>query len=139
MMTRCISGSPRKDVGLDQSLRQTPVAVIEEAGSIQENLKKNYSQWQQFLKQKPPRSDDHRKENFQGVESNPGCCIEIEIRVMYHNGGAKRWGTHECGVLQINYKIKKQYADNYGQPIRQSALIQESLHCLHSRKRYKLP
>ena len=59
------------------------------------------------------------------METNPGRCIEIEIRMVHHVQAPKDGESMEHGMLQIDYKIKKHYADKYGQPIGQAALNQE--------------
>ena len=107
-------------------LRQTHVAVIEQACRIQENLKENYGQRGNPQNKNRPHLDGHGKENLQGVETNPGRCVEIEICVVHHVQAPKGWEGMKNGMLKIDDEIKKHYSDKYCQPIGYYVLVQES-------------
>jgi len=99
--------------------------VIEQAGGIEENLKENHGQRHNCQNKNCCDLDSHGEKNFQGVEANSGRCIEIEIRMVHHVQAPKDGERVEHGMLNIDSKIKKHYADGYGQAIRKTALNQE--------------
>ena len=107
-------------------LREANIAMIEKAGGIEENLKENHSQWTNCQNKNRPDLDAHRKEDFQGMEANPGGGVKIEVRVVHHVQAPKDGESMEHGMLQIDYKIEKHYADKDNQPMGQPALHHES-------------
>ena len=111
---------------LINQLRQTHVAVIEKACSIQENLEKNHSQRGDPQNKNSCDLYAHGNKNFQGVKTNSGCCIEIKIHMVYHGQTPKDGEREEHGMLQIDDKIKNHYADEYPEPIGQPALNQKT-------------
>ena len=106
--------------------RQTHIAVIEQTGSIEENLEKNHGQGGNPQNEHRCDLNAHGKKNFQGMESNPGRGVKIEIRMVHHVQAPKDGEGMKHGMLEVDDKIKKYYTDYYGQPKGQPALNQKT-------------
>ena len=92
-------------------LRQTHLAVIEQAGGIEENLEKNHSQRGNPQNKNRCDLNAHGKKNFQRMEANSGRCVKIEVRMVHHVQAPKDGERMEHGMLKIDDKIEKHYAN----------------------------
>ena len=57
--------------------------------------------------------DQHRKNDFDRVKSDPGCYVEFKIRVVHSVETPKQWHVMEHNVLSVDCEIKDQNREKH--------------------------
>ena len=105
--------------------RQDDVAVIEDRGRAEQYLEQDHGQGRRAERADHGDLDDHRQQDLERVEADPGGQIEVEVGVMHHVQPPQSGDRVKQDVLPVDGEIEHDHRQHDLDPERPRQRIEE--------------